>query len=127
MPGLSDYALRSDFLVYWTGKDLDQNLDPDWDKEYPKPARMRDQNGPIARAYLKRLKDILKYGLWLTQDSEWIELEGKRVDLPSVPRLCFTELKLSESRRHAHRYGRLGIGVKRPFVFFRHGRPLTYF
>lgn len=40
---------------------------------------------------------------------------------------CFTELKLSESRKHAKQYGRLGIGVKRYFLFDRWGRPLIYY
>ena len=47
--------------------------------------------------------------------------------IPATPQCCFTELKLSESRRHARFYGRLGIGVKRPFLFQRFGRPLAYF
>lgn len=50
--------------------------------------------------------------------------------LPKIdpwPCTCFTELKLSESRKHARRYGRLGIGLKRGFVFARHGRPVAYF
>jgi hypothetical protein len=51
----------------------------------------------------------------------------KRLGVPPVARCCFTELKLSESRAHARRYGRLGIGVKRPFLFERLGRPLAYF
>jgi hypothetical protein len=47
--------------------------------------------------------------------------------MPSTPKVCFTELKLSESRKHAKQYGRLGIGVKRPYLFTRFGRPLAYF
>ena len=47
--------------------------------------------------------------------------------MPPTPKACFTELKLSESRKHAKQYGRLGIGVKRPFVFTRFGRPVVYY
>ncbi len=49
------------------------------------------------------------------------------IKIPMIPQTCFTELKLSESRKHARQYGRLGIGVKRPFVFNRMGRPLIYY
>lgn len=49
------------------------------------------------------------------------------MQIPCTPRLCFTELKLSESRAHAKRYGRLGIGVKRPYIFNRHGGPVAYY
>jgi len=52
---------------------------------------------------------------------------GVSIDIPSTPKTCFTELKLSESRKHARQYGRLGIGVKRPFVFDRFGRPVVYY
>jgi len=52
---------------------------------------------------------------------------GDTVVIPPTPKVCFTELKLSESRRHAQQYGRLGIGVKRPFLFRRSGRPLLYY
>ncbi len=46
---------------------------------------------------------------------------------PATAKVCFTELKLSESRIHAQRYGRLGIGVKRSFLFDRSGKPLLYY
>ena len=52
---------------------------------------------------------------------------SSKITIPATAQCCFTELKLSESRRHAARYGRLGIGVKRPFLFERFGRPLAYF
>lgn len=49
------------------------------------------------------------------------------ITFPATPVCCFTELKLSLSRRHAQRYGRLGIGVKRPFLFTRFGRLMCYY
>ncbi|MGH7782908.1 MAG: hypothetical protein ACREO5_03565 [Candidatus Binatia bacterium] len=52
---------------------------------------------------------------------------GETLLIPATPKVCFTELKLSESRKHARQYGRLGIGVKRPFLFRRSGRPLLYY
>lgn len=119
-----DRAVHSDFLIHWTGKDIDEKHDPVWHK---KDHRSRTDE-VTDRAYLCRLRDILRYGLWMTDDGERpFRVGSRRITIPATPRCCFTELKLSESRRHAARYGRLGIGVKRPFLFRRFGRPLAYF
>ena len=61
----------------------------------------------------------------MTSEPEHTLIDG--VVAPSTAKCCFTELKLSLSRRHARRYGRLGIGVKRSFLFDRDGRPISYF
>ncbi|WP_233416994.1 abortive infection system antitoxin AbiGi family protein [Halovulum marinum] len=61
------------------------------------------------------------------EDARTYFVGSKKVTIPPSPQCCFTELKLSEARRHAARYGRLGIGVKRPFLFNRFGRPMIYF
>jgi hypothetical protein len=119
-----DYAIHSDFLVHWTGKDLDTKYDPEWSVC---GKSVIDKESSLSRAYIARLHNILKYGLWLTEDLEWLQVDGNEIQVPSTPKLCFTELKLSEWRIHARRYGRLGIGVKRPYLFSRFGRPLAYF
>ena len=121
----SDYAVHSDFLIHWTGKDIDKQF-PDW-----QPTSSSDRENPrLQHAYLKRLMDTLSYGLWLTEPEEpLVEFKtraGKGI-IPSTPKVCFTELKLSESFRHAQAYGRLGIGVKRRYLFDRSGRPCAYF
>lgn len=118
-----DYAIHSDFLIHWTGKDLDCSYDPQWDTSYKSTTDI-----VLSKKYIERLYTILKYGLWLTTEPEasW-PVAGIQVTIPSTPKACFTELKLSESRTHARRYGRLGIGVKRPYLFKRCGRPLAYF
>ena len=121
----TDYAIHSDFLVHWTGKDLDAQYDPDW---HASEKSAIDTESPLIRAYVGRLHNILKYGLWLTEEAgKRFPVSGKEIAIPSTPKVCFTELKLSESRTHARRYGRLGIGVKRPYLFSRFGRPLAYF
>ncbi len=127
----TDYAIHSDFLVHWTGEDLDAKHDPDW---YTSGKSVIDRKSlPVGKdnslslAYIERLHNILKYGLWLTEEQEWLEVEGNKIELPKTPKVCFTELKLSESRTHAKQYGRLGIGVKRPYLFSRFGRPMAYF
>lgn len=113
-----DYAIHSDFLIHWTGKDIDQGND--W---YQKDKSKTDEKK--TSEYIKRLKDILTYGLWMTEEED--EFLSGAVKLPSTAKCCFTELKVSESRKHAREYGRLGIGLKRPFLFTRFGRPLVYF
>jgi hypothetical protein len=121
----ADYAIHSDFLIHWTGKDLDAQYDSDWDKS---DRCTIEKESSLSQAYIERLHNILRYGLWLTEEAEEQFLaDGKGITIPSTPKLCFTELKLSESRNHARRYGRLGIGVKRPYLFSRFGRPLAYF
>jgi hypothetical protein len=55
------------------------------------------------------------------------EDENDFLELLTISKTCFTELKLSESRKHAKNYGRLGIGVKRMFLFNRNGRPVVYY
>jgi hypothetical protein len=112
-----DYSIHSDYLVHWTGKDIDRAHDSKWyDSDKSATVNLTE----LENHYLKRLRDVLKYGLWMTQEAP-TEL------VPATPKCCFTELKISESRRHARRYGRLGIGVKRPFLFRRFGRPVVYF
>lgn len=118
-----DYAVHSDFLIYWTGKDLEKSPNTAWYE-----ADKSKTSNALTDLYIKRLHNILKYGLWMTEEQN-IELSfaDERVPIPPTPKVCFTELKLSESRKHARRYGRLGIGVKRRFLFDRSGRPLLYY
>ena len=117
-----DYAIHSDFLIHWTGKDIDDEYDKHW---YEVDKSKTNKNCNVTKRYVERLHNILKYGLWMTEENH--ETLGSSITIPPVPKACFTELKLSESRKHAKRYGRLGIGVKRNFMFDRFGRPLIYF
>ena len=121
-----DRAVHSDFLIHWTGKDIDQEHQPDW---YQRDHRSDTRRSPvIEELYLQRLSDILTHGLWMTDEGERdFQVGSSTIRIPPTPQCCFTELRLSESRRHAARYGRLGIGVKRPFLFKRFGRPVAYF
>jgi hypothetical protein len=117
-----DNAVHSDFLIHWTGKDIDDEHDPGWADTQSSKTNLR-----VAELYLRRLRDILTYGLWMTDGERNIRVGSQVVSIPPTAQCCFTELKLFESRRHARLYGRLGIGVKRPFLFQRSGRPLAYF
>ena len=123
-----DYAVHSDFLIHWTGKDIDekdQNGDPIWCKPCEDKSKTTENE---TRSYIKRLKDILIYGLWMNKkdDLETIKVNGKEFEKPLVARTCFTELKLSEVRTHAKEFGRLGIGFKRYYLFDRLGSPMKY-
>jgi hypothetical protein len=94
-------------------------------KKIIKPAERPSliKNIDIITEYFNRLKDILRYGLWLTsENNDYIGKNLNRIHLPSIPRACFTELKLSEARKHAFKYGRLGIGVSKKNVFGESGR-----
>lgn len=122
-PLIADRAVHSDFLIHWTGKDIETR------KWWQEPKRQRGTTSEEDGAYIARLRDVLRYGLWMTSEGKdhVAKVGGQEIRIPEAPRCCFTELKLSESQRHAIKYGRLGIGFKRPFVFNRLGRPLAYF
>lgn len=101
---------HSDFLIHWTGKDIDIT------------------SSTADDLFLERLRSILKYGLWMTKDKIPEVINVNRIDIekPLYARICFTELKLSESQDHANKYGPLGIGMKRYFLFDRLGSPMFY-
>jgi len=107
--------IHSDFIIHWTGKDID-NLSN---------SNKKEENN----LYLERLRDILKYGLWMTKNKEetLVIIDGEKIERPNVARTCFTELKLSEAQTHAKEFGRLGIGFKRFFLFDRLGSPMIYY
>lgn len=115
-------SVHSDFLIHWTGYDIDREYDRGWWNR--KETKI---NKSIIDPYLKRLKYILKYGLWMNRETDFIELRNQKIKIPVVARTCFTELKLSETWMHAQEFGRLGIGFKRMFVFNRIGFPMIYF
>ena len=117
-------TIHSDFLIHWTGKDIDSKLDVDWDDEKSSNKITEE----VVNAYIERIKTILKYGFWMTQKttSDFLEINGKKIEKPCVARTCFTELKLSEVRKHANKFGRLGLGLKRYYLFDRLGGPMKY-
>jgi len=120
-----DYAVHSDFLIHWTGKDIDSIYDKQW---YQSDKSKTNKSSDVAGKYLKRLHDILQFGIWMTAEKDLpFRFNCTSIKVPPTPKSCFTELKLSESRNHARQYGRLGIGFKRPFVFNRLGRPVVYY
>ena len=116
--------IHSDFIIHWTGWDIDNDYDQSWDKK-----NSSITNKKVTELYIERLKGILKFGLWMTIDEKdkEIKINNEQIKCPSVSRTCFTELKLSEVRTHAKKFGRLGIGFKRFFLFDRLGSPMIYY
>lgn len=112
---------HSNLIIHWTGIDID---DPCWCSHHDSKT-----NDSVTEKYLDRLKSILKYGLWMTKNEkdQHVIINNQEIERPWVARTCFTELKLSEVRNHAAKYGRLGIGFKRPFLFERLGSPMMYY
>lgn len=113
---------HSGYLIHWTGRDIDKTYDHDWFENHSSTTKSE-----VTQLYIARLKSIVKHGLWLTDDNESITMDDNTFTRPAHCRTCFTELKLSTIRGHARRYGRLGIGFKRPFLLNRFGRPMVYF
>jgi len=114
--------VHSDFIIHWTGKDIDKELN--WTLKHTSFTDPQTTD-----RYLQRLKHVLKYGLWMTNNSTDVPVinQKKAIKIPFHSRTCFTELKLSKARFHAAEYGRLGIGFKRFFLFNRLGAPMFYF
>lgn len=104
--------MRTDFLVHWTGKDICS--DPD---------ALNDEH---RRRYMDRLADILGRGFWMTKPDEKIYGMNNVYIEYNAPMTCFTEIRLSQARFHARRYGLLGVGVMRRFVLDRLGGPVHY-
>lgn len=106
-------VIHSDFIIHWTGSDIDNKKDENVKKEL----------------YIDRLKYILKYGLWMTKDKEdqIVKINNKAYNRPDVARTCFSELKVSDAQKHASEYGSLGIGFKRFYLFNRLGYPMIYY
>lgn len=70
-----DYAVHSDFLIHWTGRDIDADADAkaafaanedDRKHWYEKASSRTDDE--ITERYVERFRHILKFGLWMTED-----------------------------------------------------------
>jgi hypothetical protein len=120
-------TVHSDILIHWTGRKFDGAVKETY-HDNPNRELPSKTDPDLTESYLKRLFSILTYGIWVTEDenTDHIVVNNKQFDLPRHPRACFTELKLSESRKHAFKFGRLGIGFKRLFVVGRGGHPVHY-
>ena len=98
--------LHSKILVHWTGKDLESN-----------------HSTKKSELYVERLIDDLQKGLFSQRTTEAVIRKKK---IKHLVRICFTEIRLSQARTHAERYGKLGIGFTRDFIMNKGGRPVIY-
>jgi hypothetical protein len=114
---MTQSIIHSKFLVHWTGKDINSfnsEINDNLRKEY------------IARLYIARLRDNLLKGLHMRPGKETIYGKDNKGITAEIARVCFTEIKLTQTEEHAKRYGRLGIGFDRNFVLEREGNPVFY-
>lgn len=105
---------HSDYVVYWTGRKIMK-------KYGDLSANEKSYSPQVVDEFLIRLKNILKFGLWMTKRAkdDFIKTRNEKFLKPNVPRVCFTELKISDSLLHAKNFGPMGIGFKRLFVLNR--------
>ena len=128
--------LRPDFLVHWTGKDIERQHRGDdtarqkayydrlrrtllGDPDHPHPTTAR----PMPGLWMKWLAEPIRgrHGVTLARPDD----KG-RPYVPAVPVTCFTEIHLSQVSAHTARYGQLGFGFSRAFVLNRSGLPVQY-
>jgi len=102
-------GIHSRILLHWTGNGKD-DIESKPEKDRPE-------------LYLERLRDYYENGLFAKMANEDAIRKMKVVRLI---RLCFTEIRLSQARTHAGRYGRLAIGFTRDFIMSKGGRPVVY-
>ena len=99
-------GIHSKILVHWTGKDIESN-----------------SRANKSQLYVERMIDDLQNGLFTKRTTEAVIRKKK---IKNLVRICFTEIRLSQARTHAQRYGKLGIGFKRDFIVKKGGRPVIY-
>ncbi|MFH0802996.1 MAG: abortive infection system antitoxin AbiGi family protein [bacterium] len=97
--------LHSDILVHWTGRDF---------KQPPE--------------YIERLQAFYKDGIYAHPPKIVEKICGfnTEVVLRSIPMICFTEIRLSQAKTFADRYGKLGIGFSRKYLMDRGANPVFY-
>ena len=107
-------------LFYWLGYHID----------YPTPdSKQVELDDACRKKYVESLKRALTQGLWIkkpnTPDRLGNVTLGNHFEV-NRPIACFTEWQVNESLAHTTRYGRMGLGFPRDFVFKRGGHPVVY-
>jgi hypothetical protein len=103
---------RSNFLVHWTGRGL-----------------LGCETAEGIQQHVERLASIYREGLHLsvprTADS-LRSVSPNDVDLPHLPCICFTELRIRNAVRFASDYGTMGIGFRREYLMKKGANPVFY-
>ncbi|MDR3405053.1 MAG: abortive infection system antitoxin AbiGi family protein [Chthoniobacter sp.] len=104
-------------LFHWVGRHIEIR------------AASGDFTDPLRKEYVDCLRNALKNGLWVKtpHDPDRLGDDSKDAHFQvNRPITCFTEWLVGESLPHTTRYGRLGLGFPRNFVFKRGGHPVVY-
>lgn len=106
--------IRSSYLVHWTGKDIQTDINGLNDSERKK--------------YIERFEGTIEEGLWMTKSTDIFDIgsDGSSIKMEMNSVTCFTELKPTVSFSHIKRYGLLGFGFSKDFILIRHGSPVLY-
>jgi len=102
-----------EILVHWTSRQLAEQS----------PAESGIQDG-----YVAQLCSIYTKGLRFSCSSTPDIVVGVNcnTELPTLPIICFTELRLSRVQEHVRQYGGLGIGFRREFLMAWGANPVFY-
>jgi hypothetical protein len=105
-------ATKSEYLIHWTGKDINAAIDKLTDIERSK--------------YIERLRNTCQSGLWMMPNVENLRGRGN-VGFGSYSQItCFTENRVDYYLHHARKYGLMGFGFNRQWVLDRDGMPVIY-
>ena len=103
----------SKLLIHWTGKDkIEEKRKKGFSEDW------------LVNEYADRLKDYYRRGLFARRKKEVEVLPG--VSINNLVRICFSEIRLSQAKDHAARYGALGIGFSRDFIASKGGQRVIY-
>ena len=102
-----------EILIHWTSRQLAE--------QDPAKSNVQDE-------YMALLHSIYSNGLRFTCPSTPDVVFGVncKTELPTLPIICFTELRLSRVQEHACQYGGLGIGFRRKFLMAWGANPVFY-
>ena len=105
--------VRSNLIIHWTGKKQVEGI--------------RSSNAR-SKEYVNLLKSIYLEGLRYNkiQNNEIVVGANTTAKIPQVPRICFTELKLTNARKHIEHYGPMGIGFRRDWLMKCGANPVFY-
>lgn len=88
----------------------------------------KELNSTLRTSYVEHLKSLCLSGLHFSkpQTQETIRGFNRSADLPTLPIVCFTELRLSMVEKHINTYGSLGLGFRRSYLMERGANPVFY-
>ena len=104
---------HSEILVHWTSRQLARQS----------PSEVNIQDG-----YVALLRNIYLKGLRFSHPCNPDVVAGVNchTELPTLPIICFTEIRLSQTQEHVRQYGGLGIGFRREFLMAWGANPVFY-